>query len=441
MTPNVDAAVAKRLSNVVADLKLADPALPQKDSAGSMRRRRGFVQQDYSELATLSLVREEDTYRWIYQTPIRGNSFKRARRSAARTIGSEVVHEFSFQQVPPNQVIAALEDLDERLTPKQGLRRLDVKTGQLVPVENVSVQGRVLLLVHGTFSKSAMFIDELNAINEGKEFIGRAVGHPAARYEAILAFDHPTLSVSPWINALDLEVALAGVEGPIDVICHSRGGLVVGWWLRNAKRKVENVVFVGAPLAGTSLASPANLRSALQGLANVFKGLEAASSLASTIVPFVSIVTGLSKIFGGILQLGARTPLVDMAVVAVPGLAGQSRVGNNAELFRLNRVQWVSEPAVHAVVSNFQPYETDERWWQAWKLLRNPRDRFLDWGADAIFSDKNDLVVDTESMKLLCGQAIDSTRICDFGDSATVHHCNYFRQDKTLKLLTKALKL
>jgi hypothetical protein len=85
----------------------------------------------------------------------------------------------------------------------------------------------------------------------------------------------------------------------------------------------------------------------------------------------------------------------------------------------LNQEQWISAPTVHAVVSNFQPYENDERWWQVWKLLRNPRDRFLDWGAEAIFKDNNDLVVDTDSMKLLCGKAIDRTRICDHGDSET----------------------
>ena len=311
------------------------------------------------------------------------------------------------------------------MTPKQGLRRLNVSTGQLEPVAGLSLKGRVLLLIHGTFSKSDMFIDELNAINGGKQFLGRA----GAKYDAILAFDHPTLSVSPWINALDLEIALADVTGPIDVVCHSRGGLVVGWWLRNAKRKAENVVFVGAPLEGTSLASPANLRAALQGLANIFKGLEAASSLASTVVPFVSIVAGLSKILGGVLELGASTRLLDVAVVAVPGLAGQSRVGNNAELFRLNRAQWISDPTIHAVVSNFQPKETDEKWWQVWKLLRNPGERLLDGAADAIFQDKNDLVVDTKSMKLLCGQAISSKRICNH-DPATVHHCKLFPTGK-----------
>jgi hypothetical protein len=216
---------------------------------------------------------------------------------------------------------------------------------------------------------------------------------------------------------------------------------VAGWWLRNAKREVENVVFVGSPLEGTSLASPANLRTALQGLVNVFKGLEAASSLASTVVPFISVLAGLSKIFGGVLQLGANTPLIDGAIVIVPGLAAQSRVGNNAELLRLNREQWISAPTVHAVISNFQPGQSDAEWWQIWKLLRSPRERFLDWTADAIFQDRNDLVVDTQSMTRLCGTAINNAQICDFGDSPTVHHCNYFRQDRTVDLLRKALKV
>jgi pimeloyl-ACP methyl ester carboxylesterase len=453
MTDEVDAAVARRLSEVVDRLALADPPSLQKQATtGSVRRRRGFVKEDYTALATLSLVRQKalsadrddsakdqgTVYRWVYRPPIRGNSARRARRAAAAPpIGAEVVKSFSFEEVPPNEIIAKLENLDKGLTPDQGLRRFNVKTGKLEPAEGVSIKGRVLLLVHGTFSKSDMFVDELNLIKTGKAFLGRA----GTKYEAILSFDHPTLSVSPWINALDLELALTGVTGPIDVVCHSRGGLVVGWWLRNAKRQVENVIFVGAPLEGTSLASPANLRAALQGLANVFKGLEAAGSLASTVVPLVSVVAGLSKIFGGILQLGASTPLLDVAVISVPGLAGQSRVGNNAELLRLNRAQWISTPTIHAVISNFAPDETDAAWWQVWKLLSNPGQRIVNWGADAIFKDKNDLVVDTKSMNLLCGKAIDIGRIHDFGDSPNVHHCNYFQQNETVTLLTKALKL
>jgi pimeloyl-ACP methyl ester carboxylesterase len=435
MTPD-DAKVAKHLNDVVAGLELADSVSGEDGaSAGSMRRRRGFVAQDFSGLATLSLVSDDGILRWVYQPPIRGAASRRARRSATRTIGADIIHEFSFKETPPNRVISALEDFDKKLTPSQGLRRF--KNGRFEPADNIALEERVLLLVHGTFSKSDMFIDELNATAAGRDLLGRA----AAQYDAILAFDHSTLSVSPWINALDLEFALAGVTGPIDVICHSRGGLVVAWWLRNAKRQVDNVVFVGTPLEGTSLASPANLRSALQALANVFKALEATSALASTILPFMAVVTGLSKICGGILQLGASTPIADAAVVIVPGLAGQSRVGNNAELDRLNRMQWISTPTFHAVISNFAPQKTDAHWWQVWNFLRNPRDKVLNWGADAIFKENNDLVVNTQSMTRLCGNSLKKVQVYDFGDSETVHHCNYFRQDGTVSRLKKAMKL
>lgn len=440
MTAELDQAVAKRLSDVVANLALADPVSPQEEACGgSMRRRRGFSRQEYSELATLSLLREEAAYRWIHQTPVRGNSFRRARRFADRRIGSEVVHEFSFQQIPPSGIGAELQVLDKKLTRHEGLRKFNAVKGELDAAKDLSIRGRILLLLHGTFSKGEMFVDELNATDAGKKFLARAAAGP--RYKAIVTFDHPTLSVSPWINALDLERELANVEGPIDVVCHGRGGLVVGWWLRNAKRKVENVVFVGTPLQGTSLAHPANLRSALQGLANVVKGLEAERAPSSTIDQFAAAVIGLSKIYGGVLQLGTSTAPGDAAVAVVPGLAAQARGENNAELSRLNGTQWISQPAIHAVMSNFQPEEDDEIWWPVWKLMRSPRDRFLDWGADVLFDDKTDLLVDTESMKLLCGQAIDRRRVCYFDSSTTVHHCNYFRQPETVKLLTTALQL
>jgi pimeloyl-ACP methyl ester carboxylesterase len=445
MTPpngHINETLADQLDKIVKGLsptELDPTALPPGDPAveanSSRRRRRGFSPQDFNGLATLTLVDEDGLLRWDYQPPIHGIPSRRSRRRAAHPIGATVVHEFSFKETPPNKAIAALEELDRNLTPDAGLRRL--QNGKFVPIRDISLQGRVLLLVHGTFSKSEMFLDELSAIPIGKDFLRLA----EAKYDAILAFDHPTLSVSPWINALDLELVLAKVTGPIDVISHSRGGLVVAWWLRNAKRRVENVVFVGTPMEGTSLASPANLRSALSGLANVFKGLTAASAAASTVLPFMTIVTGLSKILGGVLQLGASTPLADAAVAIVPGLAAQSRVGNNSELDRLTRLAWISTPTVHAVVSNFAPSEADTQWWQIWKLLSRPTEKMLNWGADAIFNENNDLVVNTQSMTRLCGAQIDVGRTHDFGNSQFVHHCNYFRQPETVTLLKRAFNV
>ena len=437
-----DARLANRLDGIVRDFSLADIGTDATTSSSlsvethtSRRRRRGFSPQDFNGLATLTLVEEDGLLRWDYQPPVHGIPSRRSRRRAAHPIGAAVVHEFSFTETPPNKVISALEDLDAKLTPNAGLRSL--QNGRFVPVQQPQISGKGLLLVHGTFSKSEMFLDELSAIPAGKNFLQRA----AQEYDAVLAFDHPTLSVSPWINALDLEVALTGVSGSIDVVSHSRGGLVVAWWLRNAKRRVGNVVFVGTPMEGTSLASPANLRSALSGLANVFKGLEAAGAVASTVVPFMTIVTGLSRILGGILQLGASTPLADAAVAIVPGLAAQSRVGNNSELERLTRLSWVSTPTVYAVTSNFAPSESDADWWKIWKLLSRPTERMLNWGADAIFNENNDLVVNTQSMTRLCGTKIDAGRTLDFGNSQTVHHCNYFRQQETVALLSRAFNL
>jgi pimeloyl-ACP methyl ester carboxylesterase len=435
-----EANTAARLNEVIATYGLADYGISDHSMPSSKKRRRGYDPQDYDGLATVSLVRTHDgILRWGYQPPGDGMSTRRARqaRRGAGLIGAEIIHSFSFRETPPNQVISALEELDKKLTPKQGLRLLEGK--ELKPdADGIEVQGRTLLLVHGTFSSSDMYVTEFGAIAAQKDLLGRA----PATYEKILAFDHPTLSVSPWINALDLERALRNVTGPIDVICHSRGGLVVAWWLRNSKRNVEKVVFVGSPLEGTSLASPARLRSALDMLANVISAFEATATAASIIAPLAAGAAGLAKIVGGMVQLGANTPLADAAVAIVPGLAGQSRVGNNAELIRLTRAPWASIPTHYAVTSIFRPGADDTTpWWQFWKRFTQLPGKILSYGADVIFEADNDLVVDTASMSLICGGLIPGPQICDFGISPTVHHCNYFRQEKTVEKLAEWLNI
>jgi len=444
---SLDEKVGAHFDKVVADLELHDELpVQERPDPGAQRRRRAFRPRDYTGLATLSLIEDNGILQFVYEPPARGPTGRRRRRAALRAVGAQPVRQISFRETPPNQVIAKLEELDDKLTPARGLRRYQPAPkggmGTLQPVNGrLAIQGRVLLLVHGTFSKSDMFVEELAAasLGTGGDFLDRS---RAKKYEAVLAFDHPTLSVSPWINALDLEEALTAVTGPIDVICHSRGGLVVAWWLRNAKRNVDNVIFVGTPLEGTSLAAPANLRSALQFLAGIFKALEATSSGLTTILPLMAAVTGLAKICGGILQLGASTPLVDAAVVVVPGLAGQSRVSNSAELLRLHRSAWVSQPAFHAVTSNFEPVDTDIHWWEIWKHFANPKMKALDFGADAIFRDReNDLVVDTQSMTQICSGNSKIVSTHDFGLSRTVHHCNYFRQPETVAYFRNVLQI
>ena len=428
-----DAAVAAGLDRAVADFGLADT--PPVAGASAMRRRRGYDAEEYSGLATLALVREDGLLRWIYQPPARGGSARRARRAAANEIGAERVHAFSFRELPSNEILQAFETLDAKLNQNPGLRRLI--NGQFVPVGNAKIAGRALLLVHGTFSKNEMYIDEFSATPEGRAMLAKA----QKKYDAILAFDHPTLAVSPWINALDLEAALAGVTATLDVISHSRGGIVTAWWLRNGARKVENAIFVGAPMTGTSLASPPKLRQALDMMANTFRALELAGAAASTVAPMMGGVAGLAKIVGGALRLGARTPLTDAGVAIVPGIAAVSRVANNAELDRLANSTWGSSPTVYTVLSNFEPAPNAAPWWQFWKHFRGLGSALLDTGADAIFKGENDLVVDTDAMTLLRGARIPASRQLDFGTNGTVHHCNYFQQPRTIALMERAFKL
>ncbi len=86
-------------------------------------------------------------------------------------------------------------------------------------------------MVHGTFTNAANLLREFTADKDrGLRFLERAT-RGAKKYDRVVFFDHPTLSVSPVINALELGRAMARSSGTIDVIAHSRGGLVVRWWL------------------------------------------------------------------------------------------------------------------------------------------------------------------------------------------------------------------
>jgi pimeloyl-ACP methyl ester carboxylesterase len=446
----IDSVLAEQLKSVVSKLELVpDPNELPSVARASGRRKRGYNPNDPNRVPKLSLIRDsEGILQWVYQPPARNPSSRRARRAARHLIGANAIGEVDIKDTPPNEVWAKIAKLDKDLTPNQGLRLL--KNGKWTPVDDIEVAKteRTLLFVHGTFSKSDMYTEELAVVAKDDpqlDLLGRA----PARYKHILAFEHPTLSVSPWLNALDLERALVKVAGPIDVICHSRGGLVVAWWLRNGQRNVENVVFVASPLQGTSLASPANLRSTLNVLANIASFAGSTAAVGATFLPFMYAVQGLAAIVAGIFQVAASTPLADALIGVVPGLAGQSRVGNNGELARLHCERWTTAPSFYAVTSNFEPQEKDVGW-QIWKYLRNPKGKLLDAGADLIFQNEpNDLVVNTQSMTQLyravppaAGPFVPIIDVWNFGGtSRTVHHTNYFRQPETVKFLMEKLRL
>jgi len=119
--------------------------------------------------------------------------------------------------------------------------------------------GRSLLFVHGTFSTAhggfgklpAAVLDELHDAYEGRVF----------------AFDHSTLSVSPeenvdWFGKTVQAQLPESAILDMDIICHSRGGLVsrtLAGELSSAgldKVNVGKVIFVATPNQGTVLSNP-----------------------------------------------------------------------------------------------------------------------------------------------------------------------------------------
>lgn len=400
------------------------------------RRRRGYDAVSTDGRSKVELIRDDEgMLRWVYTPPQAGVSTGRRTYRSIHIADGKVVERFRFNELGRNEVTSRLIDLDGRLTPGQGMKRWDGKSfvDDPYPVVPNRPKDRVLLFVHGTFSKSEMWAEELQATEAGKDLLAQWQG----RYTRILAFSHPTLSVGAWSNAIDLHRALRDVRAPIDVVCHSRGGLVVSWLLRLKPVPIERVVFVGSPLVGTSLAAPDKLRAALDLLANYADAVSALGQAASSVFPLAAGVAGLAKILGKALRLGSGLPILDAAVALVPGLATQQAVGNNLELRQLFADEWVCKPQMSGIGGTFQPDESKQPLWKFWKRFTNIGDQIKYAGADLVFPGPNDLVVDVNSMSRL-GESANIT-FDDLGVSATTHHTNYFRDPRVLERLAARL--
>ncbi|MVT49206.1 hypothetical protein GPL17_01745 [Bradyrhizobium yuanmingense] len=414
----------------VRPLDLA-PQSPQQDRL----RRRGLRQKSASTTFTLAEVNGE--LHWEEGFGLRSAGLRRG-RSLRGGVRGEIIERVQVEPLPlGNEVTKYLVGLDQDWTPKQGLRLWDGKLHDPVALgQPIVSEDPVLVLVHGTFSNSESLLKEIAAAPNSAAFLEKARKH----YGAIYAFSHPTVSVSPVFNAIELARHFRGVRAPVDVVAHSRGGLVARWWLEMMEPAAigpRRAVLVGCPLDGTSLATPKSLRAALSWLTNVHRALAAATGLASPLIPFLSVVSGLLRIAATASGVLAKTPLVDAGISLIPGLSAMTRV--NLELDRLN-VDLAARPEYFAVVSDFSPPPTGLA---IWKFLTEAKARAADAAADLVFRGDNDLVVDRDSMQFLCGlpKATRINDLLDFGSQDLVHHTNYFRQSKTLTFIEQSFKL
>lgn len=425
------ASLIKALNESATDLELFDV---DHDFAGEplirdLRRRGRRGSPD--TVTTLTLVEDEGVLYWRDRSVQQALSVRRRRRGG-EIITGEIVTQRRFEMLPPDAVSASIQKLDDRFSPPRGLRKL--VNGRWTNAAG-PFTGRTLLLVHGTFSNNDHFLAEFNATPQGRQFMARAERH----YTQVLAFDHPTLAVGPLLNAVELARLFAASTHDVDVVAHSRGGLVTRWWLEALGGGVgthARAVLVGSPIAGTSLAAGPRIRAGLDMLTNYGTVLERTMGLIGVANPFLYAPVAILRVLLSVTGLVTKLPIADAAVAMVPGLFGQARIGNNGEIRRLRAGPTVRNIDYFAVRSNFEPQSEGWKFWRYFRAttLANPF-------ADIVFDGENDLVVDSDSMTDLGASGAKLAKTLDFKTNPDVHHVNYFRQQETVAFIEKSLRL
>jgi hypothetical protein len=267
---------------------------------------------------------------------------------------------------------------------------------------------RVLLFVHGTFSSTVGTFGALAIDENGREFLRTAI----SAYDAVIGFDHRTLSLDPRQNAMELLERFRhhspGTELAIDVVAHGRGGLVArslaeevlpgGGWLGG----VDIAIFVAATNAGTRLAESARWHETLDLYTNLAS--IAARDLAELAarVPLAAVVRGAMSGVGPFVKYLALCAPTDGDVPGLAALVPGGAYVTELNLPLLEDAESLAEWFV--VTSKFHGEVFEDH-----RLAELP----------------HDLVSD----------------ICDLGDSDRVHHTDYFHQPFVIKAMSGWLPL
>ncbi len=267
----------------------------------------------------------------------------------------------------------------------------------------MAAAGPVLLFVHGTFSTSH----------------GGFGGLPVAtmdtlhqRYGArVLAFDHPTLSDDPRANVQWLLAQLPAARMEVDIVCHSRGGLVsrvlaetsASTAANGARVGVRRIVFGATPNSGTLLADPDHMVNMIDRLTTAL-ALFPTGPVTETLEALITVVKVLGH--GGLKGLD--------------GLASMHPQGDF--LGALNR-EGAGPAEYFAIAAN---YEATDRG------LRALVSGAIDNVADQVFGDApNDLVVPTAGVYGKNGHArfpVPSEQVLLFEPAQGVMHTSLFGQ-------------
>jgi pimeloyl-ACP methyl ester carboxylesterase len=251
---------------------------------------------------------------------------------------------------------------------------------------------RTLLFIHGTGAMSHNAFDQLD-----REVLERLF----TQYEGrVLALDHFTLSIDPAENVRRAVGALPhGVELDVDIVCHSRGGLVAREFAERSGKpsvNVHRVVMVGTPNAGTAIAGRDNLKSWLDMMTNVAQFVP-----DNPIVDILTVVLSVAK---------------QLALKIYEGLEGLTSMDPQGDYLTSLNVDLALEGVDYfAIAADYEPLEGS--------ALKRAHDLAM----DLLFSNaRNDLVVPTAGVGTIegLGRFEPSSLLLD--DTRGVSHFSFF---------------
>lgn len=343
-------------------------------------------------------------------------------RGLIRAVGKKVIKVLVFPLVDP--ILGRVGDLYvqrwERKNRDCRLRLVTPTQYQLNDVESLLTgewrtlsSGRALLMVHGTFSRTDSAFSQMP-----RDFVAALCDKYGGR---VFGFDHFTLSEDPFKN---VEWFLKQVPHEIgldlDIVCHSRGGLVsrvlaeraTAMGLHNVR--VHKIVFVGAPNRGTILTDAEYMDNFLDSYLNIL-------NFFFDLIPETAVLEALDAIITVAKQLSLST------LKGLDGLEAMQPEGRF--LTELN--QGIKDDKKYfSISSDFKPPEQSG-------LKAHIANRLM----DKIFKAENDLVVPTASSYGPNGSGF--FPISDryiFSSSETVHHCSYFAQKRARENILEWLR-
>lgn len=229
--------------------------------------------------------------------------------------------------------------------------------------------GPALLFVHGTFSTANGAFNDISP-----ELMAELDGRYGGR---LFAFNHFSLSHDParnveWLCTRLRELA-PGAQLEVDVVCHSRGGLVARtldqgaavFGLDTGPVRVRRIVFVAAPNKGTLLVEPDHVVSMIDRL-----------------------TTGLNLLPAGGVEDVLEGILIAVKIIghgALKGLEGLQSMNAKGDFLRKLNAGGATTDRYFAVSANYEPTDPGLR-----ALVRGA----IDATVDRVFQGaENDLVV------------------------------------------------